>query len=209
MAEKLLTFATGRGVEYYDAPAIRKIVSDARAWRLPLLIAHPRCREQHAVSNEASIIMMILKKAMPRRTFLRGMGATVALPLLDAMVPSLTAQTQTAANPVRRLSYVYMPMGSDLPRWTPPVETGPLTQLSVDAQPARAGDQTRHHRLRHGVEKRVSRDARDFERGVSERGQGEVDGEQRLLPRNDSRSDRREADRSGDAAAVARARRWI
>ncbi len=79
--------------------------------------------------------MMILKKAMPRRTFLRGMGATVALPLLDAMVPSLTAQTQTAANPVRRLSYVYMPMGSDLPRWTPPVETGPLTQLSSTLSP--------------------------------------------------------------------------
>ena len=79
--------------------------------------------------------MMILKKAMPRRTFLRGMGATVALPLLDAMVPSLTAQTQTAANPVRRLSYVYMPMGSDLPRWMPPVETGPLTQLSSTLSP--------------------------------------------------------------------------
>ena len=73
--------------------------------------------------------MIITKKALPRRTFLRGMGATVALPLLDAMVPSLTAIAKTAAEPVRRLGFVYMPMGCDLPRWTPPVE-GSLTQLS-------------------------------------------------------------------------------
>ena len=56
--------------------------------------------------------MIITKKALPRRTFLRGMGATVALPLLDAMVPSMTALAQTAANPVRRLGFVYIPMGS-------------------------------------------------------------------------------------------------
>ena len=63
--------------------------------------------------------MIITKKALPRRTFLRGMGATVALPLLDAMVPSMTAFARTAAAPVRRLGFVYMPMGCDLPRWTP------------------------------------------------------------------------------------------
>ena len=73
--------------------------------------------------------MIITKKALPRRTFLRGMGATVALPLLDAMVPSLTAIARTPAEPVRRLGFVYMPMGCDLPRWTPPVE-GSLSQLS-------------------------------------------------------------------------------
>ncbi len=43
--------------------------------------------------------MIITKKALPRRTFLRGMGATVALPLLDAMVPSMTALAKTAATP--------------------------------------------------------------------------------------------------------------
>ena len=64
--------------------------------------------------------MIITKMAMPRRTFLRGIGATVALPLLDAMVPSMTAFAQTPAAPVRRLGFVYMPMGCDLPRWTPP-----------------------------------------------------------------------------------------
>jgi len=73
--------------------------------------------------------MIITKKALPRRTFLRGMGATVALPLLDAMVPSMTAMARTPAEPVRRLGFVYMPMGCDLPRWTPPSD-GRLVELS-------------------------------------------------------------------------------
>ena len=64
--------------------------------------------------------MIITRKALPRRTFLRGMGATVALPLLDAMVPSMTVLARTPAAPVRRLGFVYMPMGCDLTRWTPP-----------------------------------------------------------------------------------------
>jgi len=76
---------------------------------------------------------MITRKALPRRTFLRGMGATVALPLLDAMVPSMTALARTPAAPVRRLGFVYMPMGCDLPRWTP--QGGPtLSELSPTLQ---------------------------------------------------------------------------
>jgi hypothetical protein len=63
--------------------------------------------------------MMITKKALPRRTFLRGMGASLALPLLDAMVPSMTALARTPADPVRRLGFVYVPMGCDISRWTP------------------------------------------------------------------------------------------
>jgi hypothetical protein len=63
--------------------------------------------------------MMITKKALPRRTFLRGMGAGLALPLLDAMVPSMTALARTPADPVRRLGFVYVPMGCDISRWTP------------------------------------------------------------------------------------------
>lgn len=79
--------------------------------------------------------MMISKKALPRRTFLRGMGATVALPLLDAMIPSMTALAQTPANPVRRLGFVYIPMGSDIARWTPAGEGGVLTDLSSTLSP--------------------------------------------------------------------------
>jgi hypothetical protein len=66
--------------------------------------------------------MIITKKALSRRTFLRGAGTVLALPLLDAMIPSLTAQAQTPAAPerLRRLGYVYIPMGCDGTRWTPP-----------------------------------------------------------------------------------------
>src|SRR3989440_6481614 len=72
--------------------------------------------------------MIITKKFMPRRSFLRGVGATIALPLLDAMVPAATALAKTAADPVRRLGFVFMPMGCDITRWTPPGDR--LDQLS-------------------------------------------------------------------------------
>lgn len=63
--------------------------------------------------------MIITRKAIARRSLLRGLGAAVALPLLDAMRPAMTALAKTPAMPVRRLGFVYMPMGCDLPRWTP------------------------------------------------------------------------------------------
>lgn len=55
--------------------------------------------------------MMITKMAVPRRTFLRGAGAALALPLLDAMVPALSAMTKTAAHPARRVGFFYLPNG--------------------------------------------------------------------------------------------------
>ena len=56
--------------------------------------------------------MFITQKSLPRRTVLRGMGATLALPLLDAMVPALTAAAATAARPVRRAGFIYVPNGA-------------------------------------------------------------------------------------------------
>lgn len=73
--------------------------------------------------------MTFTQKALPRRALLRGMGATVALPLLDAMVPAMTAAASTPARPVRRLGYVFIPMGTDLKRWTPGSDRD-LSQLS-------------------------------------------------------------------------------
>jgi hypothetical protein len=66
--------------------------------------------------------MIVTKKALSRRTFLRGAGTVLALPLLDAMIPAMTALAQTPAAPqrLRRLGYVYIPMGCDGTRWTPP-----------------------------------------------------------------------------------------
>jgi hypothetical protein len=61
--------------------------------------------------------MFITQKSLPRRTFLRGMGVTLALPLLDAMVPALGAQT--AARPVRRFGAMYIPHGMLASHWVP------------------------------------------------------------------------------------------
>ena len=63
--------------------------------------------------------MMITKMALPRRTFLRGVGATLALPLLDAMVPALTVYAKPAARPVSRLGFIYVPNGAVMEKWTP------------------------------------------------------------------------------------------
>ena len=73
--------------------------------------------------------MFLTKKAIPRRTFLKGAQAALALPLLDAMIPASTAWAQTAAKPVPRLGFVFVPMGCDHARWTPPGQ-GKLDELS-------------------------------------------------------------------------------
>ncbi len=70
------------------------------------------------------------KTHLPRRTFLKGVGASLSLPLLDAMIPAATAATKTAALPVKRLGYVFMPMGCDQSRWTPTGTDGTLSELS-------------------------------------------------------------------------------
>src|SRR5688500_6435698 len=77
--------------------------------------------------------MIITKKALPRRTFLKGAQAVLALPLLDAMIPAATAWAQTPAKPVRRLGFVYMPMGCDHSRWTPAGQD--LAELSPILRP--------------------------------------------------------------------------
>ena len=63
--------------------------------------------------------MFITKKRLPRRTFLRGVGATLALPLLDSMIPARTLLAQTAAKPLPRLGFVYVPHGAIYDKWTP------------------------------------------------------------------------------------------
>ena len=66
--------------------------------------------------------MIITKMSLPRRTVLRGLGAAVALPLLDAMVPAASALSRTAANPPRRFGVVYVPNGIAMEHWTPTQE---------------------------------------------------------------------------------------
>jgi hypothetical protein len=63
--------------------------------------------------------MNITKKHLSRRTFLKGVGATVSLPLLDSMVPAMAATRNTAAAPVNRLGTIYIPHGAVLQDWIP------------------------------------------------------------------------------------------
>ena len=81
--------------------------------------------------------MIVTKKHLPRRTFLRGTGTVLALPLLDAMVPALSAERMTAAAPVRRLGFIYYPLGVDRDRWRP-VGEGPNYRPSEALAPLAA-----------------------------------------------------------------------
>ena len=79
--------------------------------------------------------MIITKKALPRRTILRGLGATIALPFLDAMAPALTATARSAANPVPRLGFFYVPNGMFLPNFHPKGPGGKNFELSPTLTP--------------------------------------------------------------------------
>jgi Protein of unknown function (DUF1552) len=78
--------------------------------------------------------MFISQMSLPRRTFLRGLGAMLALPLLDAMVPALSALTATAGKPARRLGFVYVPNGVIHDQWVP-ASVGAGFELSPTLRP--------------------------------------------------------------------------
>jgi hypothetical protein len=78
--------------------------------------------------------MIAVGKHLPRRTILRGAGVAMALPLLDAMISVSPAQARLVSSPVRRLGFVYVPMGCDRSRWTPPGKEQ-LAELSPILRP--------------------------------------------------------------------------
>ena len=78
--------------------------------------------------------MFISKKAIDRRAVLRGLGTTLALPLLDSMVPALTAFEKTPANPTHRFGAVYVPNGMMMHNWTPVTE-GTALELTPILKP--------------------------------------------------------------------------
>src|SRR6188768_2774985 len=75
--------------------------------------------------------MFITKKAMQRRTFLRGMGVTVALPFLESMAPAMTPLAQSPAKPPLRFGAVYLPNGCVMDNWTPKTTDGTLEILPI------------------------------------------------------------------------------
>ena len=78
--------------------------------------------------------MIVTRKHLPRRTFLRGLGAAIGLPLLDGMAPALSAIGRTAARPVARFGVVYVPNGIVMADWTPALD-GSRFELSPILQP--------------------------------------------------------------------------
>jgi len=82
--------------------------------------------------------MFVTKKRLPRRTFLRAAGVTIALPLLDSMVPAQTPLRKTAANPKLRLGFCYIPHGAVMSAWTPEKEGAlELTRILAPLQSVR------------------------------------------------------------------------
>ena len=78
--------------------------------------------------------MFVTRKHLTRRTVLRGLGATLGLPLLDAMIPARTALAQTAAKPAPRMGFIYFPHGAVMNRWTPTGE-GQIGELGDILKP--------------------------------------------------------------------------
>ena len=72
--------------------------------------------------------MFIIRKSLSRRTVLRGLGAALSLPVLDAMVPALTALAASPARALRRLGFVYIPNGANMADWVPAAE-GPRRRV--------------------------------------------------------------------------------
>jgi hypothetical protein len=77
--------------------------------------------------------VIITKVHLSRRSVLKGLGASLALPLLDSMVPALTASAKTAAAPIKRLGVFYVPNGMSMPYWFPKTE-GPLQEMPATLQ---------------------------------------------------------------------------
>jgi hypothetical protein len=78
--------------------------------------------------------MFVSKIALPRRTFLRGVGAAVALPLLDAMFPAFTPLARAQARPRTRFGAIYIPNGAIMEQWIPEI-VGPGFDIKPILQP--------------------------------------------------------------------------
>src|SRR4030095_3524706 len=81
--------------------------------------------------------MFITKWTLSRGTVLRGFAAAMGLPLLEAMVPALTATAQTAANPIKRFGAIFVPLGERPGYWTPK-EVGSNFEFSPILKPLEA-----------------------------------------------------------------------
>ena len=134
----LLTYALGRGLEYYDMPFVRAIVKDAartdyRFSSLVLgIVKSAPFQMEESQSHDRSP-----RRPSPAAPCFAASAPPSRLPLLDSMVPALTALAQTPAAPTQRFGFVYVPHGSIMREWTPAQEGAELRVLA-DPQAARA-----------------------------------------------------------------------
>ena len=144
------------------------------------------------------------KLSLPRRTFLRGMGATLALPLLEAMVPALTATAKTAANPPRRFGAVFVPHGAVMGtgRRQDRRANFEFTPILKPLEPFRDSLTVVSNLDRDRCDGRRSRRQRG---GLADGRVPEADRSRRRPRRHDDRPGDRQADRPGHAVPVARA----
>ena len=154
LTEKLMMYALGRNVQYYDAPAVRAVVRAAasRNYEFSAIVEGivasvpfqmragacgrgNRCRGGDRDGRGRAMTFkpgtFLSQKALPRRTFLRGAGATLALPLLDAMVPAFAADR---APWTPRLGFVYVGNGI-VHKTFKPTGTGTKFELSPVLRP--------------------------------------------------------------------------
>ena len=135
VVEKLMTYALGRGVDYHDMPAVREIVRQAQredlrfsALILGVVQSAPfRCRINAPRGaglsgtrvkrrvQERAMANFITRRHLSRRAVLRGAGVALALPLLDSMIPAMSATPK----PQVRFGAIYFPHGATMARWTP------------------------------------------------------------------------------------------
>ena len=146
--------------------------------------------------------MFISKKHLSRRTVLRGMGATLALPLLDAMIPARTAWAQTAAKASPHLGFIYFPHGAIMNEWTPAAEGGEF-EMTNDSEAARTVQEAVDGDQRAGQQgRRRLVGPRHRAGNVAERCDTATDA--RAVRGRHGRPDRGPAYRTGHAIAVAR-----
>ena len=147
--------------------------------------------------------MFITKMSLSRRTFLRGMGATLALPLLEAMVPALTAHAQTAANPVTPVRRHLRAARRAARATGRRRRSGADFEFVADPEAARAASAKHMTVVSRAV--RPARRPRDDGGGVAERRDSEAHDRRRRARRHHDRPGDRRADRRRHAAPVARA----
>ena len=182
-------------------PGHRSSPASSRARRSAWLSrAGTRARQLERSANDH-----LEERVIPRRTVLRGLGSMLALPLLDSMVPALSALQKTAAKPINRFGVMYVPNGMIMKNYLPSIE-GAALRADADVERARAVSRAGARAERAGVHSDAGaarRRAREGQHALSDR---RLAADERDLARRRhlDGSDPGAGDRQADAAGVAR-----